>query len=60
VKFVVTETGAVTNIKVLKGHPLFDDVVKAAVATWTFEPAKYEGKPIAVYRVVKIPFRIKT
>lgn len=60
VKFIVTEQGDVTDARIIKGHPLFDAIVLEAVKTWKFEPANVDGKPIAVFRVVKIPFRIKT
>ncbi len=56
VKFVVSENGAVLGPRVLKGHPLFDAAVLAAVAQWKFKPAVFEGRPVAVYRVVSIPF----
>lgn len=59
VKFIVTETGAVEDIKILKGHPLFDAAVLASVQSWTFDPATLEGKPVRMARMVKIPFRLK-
>jgi protein TonB len=60
VKFVVGEDGKVSDVKVVKGHPLFDDIVLAAVRTWTFTPATLEGRPVRMARLVKIPFRLKT
>lgn len=59
VKFVITETGEVERITIVKGHPLFDDVVLRAVRSWTFRPALLEGKPVRMARMVKIPFRLK-
>lgn len=59
VKFVVDESGQVTDVKIVKGHPLFDDVVLAAVRSWSFDPATLEGKPVRMARMVKIPFRLK-
>jgi protein TonB len=59
VKFVVDETGQVADVKIVKGHPLFDEVVLAAVRGWTFDPATLEGKPVRMARMVKIPFRLK-
>lgn len=59
VKFVVEEDGQITDVKIVKGHPLFDDVVLAAVRSWTFEPATLDGKPVRMARMVKIPFRLK-
>jgi len=59
VKFVVTENGEVTNVTIVRGHPMFDAVVLATVRTWRFSPAMVDGKPISVYRSVRIPFKIK-
>ena len=60
VKFTVSEEGAVEDLKIVKGHPLFDEVVLAAVRTWTFEPATLDGKTVRMTRMVKIPFRLKS
>lgn len=60
VKFVVGEDGRVEDPKVLKGHPLFDEIVLAAVRAWTFTPATLDGRPVRMTRMVKIPFRLKT
>lgn len=59
VKFIVEEDGQVADVKIVKGHPLFDEIVLAAVRTWSFEPATLEGKPVRMARMVKIPFRLK-
>lgn len=59
IKFVVGGEGNVEDVKIVKGHPLFDDVVVAAVRTWTFEPATLDGKAVRMVRMVKIPFRLK-
>jgi protein TonB len=60
VKFVVTESGEVTQVTVVRGHPLFDAAVVAAVRSWRYRPALVEGRPTAVYRVARIPFRLRT
>jgi periplasmic protein TonB len=59
VKFIVTESGGVEDIKLVKGNPMFDEAVLAAVRTWTFQPATLDGKPVRMARMVKIPFRLK-
>ena len=59
VKFVVGDDGQVEDVTIVKGHPLFDAVVLAAVSGWTFEPATLEGKAVRMVRLVKIPFRLK-
>ncbi len=60
VKFVIGEDGRVEEPKIVKGHPLFDEIVLAAVRTWTFQPATIEGRAVRMVRMVKIPFRLKT
>jgi protein TonB len=59
VKYVVTETGAVTNVTIVRGgHPMVNDTILAAVRSWRFRPAKLpNGMTIAVFRIAK--FRIK-
>lgn len=60
VKYVVSETGAVQNISVVRGHPLFDNAVLAAMRSWRFTPAMVDGRPVAVFRTFKFPFKLKT
>jgi periplasmic protein TonB len=60
VKYVVTETGAVTNIQVVRGPPELHAAVIAAMRSWRFRPATLDGQPVAVSRVMRFPFRIKT
>ena len=59
VKYVVTEHGDVTNVHIIKGHPLLDAEVLRVVKGWRFSPAMYEGHPIAVFHVSRIPFALK-
>ena len=59
VKVIIDEAGRLEDVKIAKGHPLFDDVVLAAIRTWTFEPATLDGKPVRMAKLVKIPFRLK-
>ncbi len=59
VKFVIGDSGKLEDVKVVKGHPLFDAVVLSAVRDWTFEPATLAGKAVRMARMVKIPFRLK-
>jgi protein TonB len=59
-KVVITEEGSVTNIQILRGDEPFVTVAKEAVKSWKFSPAKLEGTPIAVFKIIKIPFRLKS
>ncbi|MCY1019956.1 TonB family protein [Pyxidicoccus sp. MSG2] len=58
-KVVVTETGQVRDVSVLRGEEPFVSAAVRAVGTWRYQPALLEGRPIAVYRVVKVPFRLR-
>jgi protein TonB len=55
-KLGISETGAVIDIKVLKGDPMLAEAALAAVKTWCFSPAKLDGKPIAVYKIQSVAF----
>ena len=59
VRFVVTETGEVTNVTLVRGHPLFNAVVLATVKTWRYRPAVHEGRPVSTFKTVRIPFKAK-
>lgn len=60
VRFVVTESGDVANVTVVRGHPLFDAAVVAAVKSWHFKPAMVDGRPVAVFQTARFPFKLKT
>ncbi|WP_437730319.1 energy transducer TonB [Sorangium sp. So ce1335] len=59
VRFVVTETGEVTNVTIVRGHPLFNDAVLGTVKTWRYRPAIHEGRPVSTFKTVRIPFKAK-
>ncbi|MFY1828063.1 TonB family protein [Myxococcus fulvus] len=58
-KLVVTERGEVRDVTVLRGEEPFVSAAMRAVSTWRYQPALLEGRPISVYRVVKVPFRLR-
>jgi len=60
IKYVVTEAGTVTNITVLRGPAELRQVCIEALSKWTFQPAIFEGRPVAVFRIARFPFRITT
>jgi protein TonB len=55
-KIAISETGAVIDVKVLKGDPILAEAAVAAVKTWHFTPAMLDGKPIAVYKIQPVSF----
>ncbi len=46
-KFDITETGAVTNVDIIKSNPkrLFDSAAKKALYKWKYRPKMVDGKP---------------
>ncbi|QSQ21098.1 energy transducer TonB [Pyxidicoccus parkwayensis] len=59
-KGVVEVDGRVTNLKVMRGDEPFASAALAAVKTWRFKPAVVSGQPTAVFRIFKVPFRLKS
>ena len=61
VKYVISEAGFVTDAKVIKGPPEFHEACLTAVRTWRFKPAlDFSGKPKAVTKLARFPFKLKT
>lgn len=60
VKFVITESGEVTSVTIVRGHPLFDAIVLSTVRGWRYRPALADGRPVSVSKTVPIRFTIKT
>jgi protein TonB len=58
-KLVVEVDGRVSNVKVMRGEEPFVGAALAAVKSWRYEPALVDGQPTAVFRIVKVPFRLK-
>ncbi|MCP3097863.1 TonB family protein [Myxococcus sp. K15C18031901] len=58
-KLVVTERGEVREVTVMRGEEPFASAALRAVRTWRYQPAMLDGRPISVYRVVKVPFRLR-
>lgn len=58
-KIVVGQDGRVGRIQVLKGAEPFVAAAIAAVQTWTYEPARLEGEPLAVFKIVNITFALR-
>jgi periplasmic protein TonB len=59
-KVVIDADGHISNVNVLRGEEPFTKPAVAAVKKWRYEPARFNGKEIAVYRIIQIPFKIET
>jgi TonB family protein len=55
-ELVIDEWGALESARVLKSSdvPEVDEAVLAALAEWTFEPARAKGKAVAAYLTVTV------
>jgi len=57
-KVVILADGRVADVQVMRGDEPFVGVAVAAVKSWRYEPARYKGQPITVYRIIQIPFKL--
>ena len=57
-KVVILADGRVADVQVMRGDEPFRSAALAAVKTWKYEPARYKGQPITVYRIIQIPFKL--
>ena len=55
---MILADGTVANVQVLRGDEPFVGAALQAVKRWKYEPARYKGQPIAVYRIIQIPFKL--
>lgn len=54
----VDTQGKVTSVKILRGHPIFDEAAVKAVQKWEYAPALLEGTPTPIVRTVTIDFSL--
>jgi periplasmic protein TonB len=57
-KVLILADGSVTDVQVLKGEEPFVSAAVEAVKRWKYEPARYKGQPITVFRVIHVPFKL--
>jgi TonB family protein len=58
-KVIVLADGSVADVQVMRGEDPFAAEAVKTVKKWRYEPAMHEGQPITVYRVVRIPFKLR-
>jgi protein TonB len=57
-KLVIFADGTVGEVRVIEGEEPFASAAVQAVKSWRYEPARLNGRPIAVFREVRIPFKL--
>ena len=55
----VDEEGNVSEVRVLRGHPLLDDSAVRAVQQWKYTPTRLNGEPVPVIAMVTVIFNLK-
>ena len=59
VAMIVTPEGTVRDVKIAKSlDKELDKQATAAVSKWRFEPARKDGKPVAVHLKAEVSFRL--
>jgi TonB family protein len=56
VEIRIAETGDVSVLRVLRGHPLLDELAKTAVSQWKYRPVVIDGRAVPIIKVVAVPF----
>jgi protein TonB len=57
-KVVITADGSVADVQVMRGDEPFVSSAVQAVKKWKYEPARFKGQAITVYRIIQIPFKL--
>ncbi len=60
IAYTVSESGSVTEARVVKGPPELAAACLDAVRAWRFSPAQSGGRAVAVKRSARFPFRLRT
>jgi TonB family protein len=60
VQAVIEKDGTVARASIVRPvHPDLDAATLEAVRQWRYEPARQNGKPVAVYMTITVDFRLK-
>jgi protein TonB len=46
----VGEDGRVRNVVIVRGHALLDDAVRRQIMSWRYQPAIWQGRPVAIFK----------
>lgn len=57
-EIVVLADGTVGSVKVVRGEEPFASAAVETVKKWRYDPARYKGLPISVYRTFQVTFQL--
>ena len=57
-KVVILASGAVAQVQVMRGEEPFVSAAVQTVKAWKYQPARFKGQAITVYRIIQIPFKL--
>jgi protein TonB len=57
-KVVILADGTVAQVQVMRGEEPFVSAALQTVKQWKYQPARYKGQAITVYRIIQIPFKL--
>jgi protein TonB len=58
VQIDISETGAVTNVTLLSGHPLLREAAMRAAKQWLFIPTELNDRPVRAIGVLTFNFKL--
>jgi len=57
-KVVILANGTVAQVQVMRGEEPFVSAAVQTVKGWKYQPARFKGQAITVYRIIQIPFKL--
>jgi protein TonB len=59
VRALVSPSGRIERIEIVRSSPMFDDSAREALARWVFKPAWHQGRPVRVWVAIPVRFRLR-
>jgi len=57
VQIAISETGEVTDVTLLSGHPFLRDAAMRAAKQWLFIPTELNGRPVRAIGLITFNFK---
>jgi periplasmic protein TonB len=57
-EIVILADGSVDKVRVVRGDEPFASAAVNTVKTWKYEPARFKGQPISVYKTFQVTFKL--